>query len=170
MIWNSMQAWRFKRTVTCVKWRRKLHANVIAILRTLTHYIQGLMYNRHCMVRHDVTVFQKYCWKIACIRCHPLQKIVMCFPCDSHVIHMWSSNNTCESQNPCVSHVTYSSHVKFHMWNFTCEISHVKFHMWNFTCGITHVKFHMWNFTCEISRVTYFNTGNSKCEISHATC
>ena len=65
------------------------------------------------------------------------------------------------------------SHVKSHIWTFTCEIpefinmSHVKFHSWNFTCGnMSHVKFHMWNFTCEISHVK-FQLWNFTCEISH---
>ena len=67
----------------------------------------------------------------------------------SHVkFHMW--NFTCWNM----------SHVKFHMWNFTCEISHVKNMSYeNFTCEISHVKFHMWNFTCEISHVKNMSHG-----------
>ena len=53
------------------------------------------------------------------------------------------------------------SHVKFHMWLFTC-VSHVKFHMGFFTCEISHVKFHIWNFTCEISYVN--------CHMWYFTC
>ena len=101
------------------------------------------------------------------------------FTCVSHVIHMWSSKNTCESRNPCVSHVTCFSHVEFHMWKFTCEISHVKFHMWNFTWDFLHVKYHiwhvnyLWNFTCEISHVNFhmwhvtFHMWFFTCGISH---
>jgi hypothetical protein len=47
------------------------------------------------------------------------------------------------------SHVTHMklciSHVKFHMWNFTCEFGTCEFG----TCDFSHVKFHMWSFTCE---------------------
>ena len=70
------------------------------------------------------------------------------------------------------------SHVKFHMWNFTCEfhiwkftciltceISHVKFPVW-ITCGFSHVKFHLWHFTCEVSHVK-FHMWSFTCEISH---
>ena len=46
--------------------------------------------------------------------------------------------------------------MKFHMWNFICEISHVKFHMWKIPCEISHVK-HMWKVTCEISHVKHLN-------------
>ena len=59
-----------------------------------------------------------------------LQKIVMCFTCDSQVMFQ----NTCESRNPCVSHVTCFVYLKFHMWNFT---SHVK-NTWKVTCEISH--------------------------------
>ena len=76
--------------------------------------------------------------------------------------HMW--NFTCE-----ISHVKFHmwlSHVKFHMyfhmWNFTCEISRVN-HMWNFACEISQMKFHMWSFTCEISHVK-FHTWNFTCD------
>ena len=78
--------------------------------------------------------------------------------CESHVKfqkHMWFF--TCETH----VHSWGVSHVKFHMWLFTC-VSHVKFHMWYFTCEISHVKFHIWNFTCEIS---YLN-----CHMWYFTC
>jgi hypothetical protein len=46
--------------------------------------------------------------------------------------------------------------VKFHMWNFTCEISDVKlcFTCSKFTCETSHVKSHMWSFTCETHNFT----------------
>ena len=70
--------------------------------------------------------------------------------CVSHVIHMWSFENTCESKTHVFPHVTC-----FHTWNFTCdmlitcEISHV----WNFTCDFLHVIICMWNIACEIAFV-----------------
>ena len=65
-----------------------------------------------------------------------------------HAIHIWSSEITCESQNPSglKSHVIFF-HVKFHMWPLKCEISH-------FTC-FSHVAFHMWNSTCEMSHAIF---------------
>ena len=136
----------------------------------------------------------------------PLTEINMWNTCEAHVEHMWNSceevcdthvkpmwntreyarftcgywNFTCEET--CETHVF--SHMKFHMWKFTCEISHVKFHvwitceishveiscvnhMWNFTCEISHVKYHMWNFTGEISHVFHtvkFHMWNFTCQ------
>ena len=79
----------------------------------------------------------------------------------AHVIHMWSSKNTCD-----FSHV-------FHMWNFTCEISHVKFHMWN-TCELSYVKSHMLHFLCEtliwISCAILCQSSQVKIDIWYSPC
>ena len=82
------------------------------------------------------------------------------FTCETHV-HSWG-----------VSHVKFHmwlftcvSHVKFHMGFFTCEISHVKFHIWNSTCEISYVNCHMWYFTCEQSYM--IKMCNFICQSSH---
>ena len=109
----------------------------------------------------------------------------MCFTCEvpktrgifSHVKPMWKGR---------------VSHVKFHMWFFTC-VSDVKFYMWNFiweisfvkiTCDISHVKvlydlfvqFYMlvhlmWKLaseiTCGFSEVEFLRVGEVTCEISY---
>ena len=99
------------------------------------------------------------------------------FPCEnicvSHVFshvkfHMWNFTCeivTCEKSHGKFSHVTFPMW-KSHMWIFPCEISHVTFPMWNFTCEISHKTFHMWNITCDKSHVK-FHTRNITCEISH---
>ena len=84
----------------------------------------------------------------------------MWFTCESHVKfkeHMWFPKPMCL---PCDMFITWEiSHLKFHMWNFTCEITCDMF----LTCEISHVKFLLGNFTCdmlitcEISLVWNFN-------------
>ena len=130
-----------------------------------------------CIILKHITksLIRRLCSSDCKLRLMPLQKYLMWLPCVSHI---QGSNNTCEFQIPCVSHVNIftcemshyecftceMSHLNaFHMWNFTwdwnftCETSHVKSHvkghMWNFTCEISHGKSHMWNFTCETSHV-----------------
>ena len=82
----------------------------------------------------------------------------------AHVIHMWSSKNTCgfsHVKNMCIGEVV-------HMWNFTWDFSHVKFYMWRVTCDISHVNsliwiscailyvYHlMWKMTCDIHHVNF---------------
>ena len=95
------------------------------------------------------------CRTVVMARRHPLQKWHMWITCEV-------PKNTCDFFT-CETHVHSwgVSHVKFHMWLFTC-VSHVKFHMGFFTCEISHVKFHTWNFTCEISYVN--------CHMWYFTC
>jgi hypothetical protein len=62
--------------------------------------------------------------------------------------------------------ILYKNSTWFHM----CEISHVKlcFTCSKFTCETSHVKFHMWSFTCETHNFTGVHMWKITC--SKFTC
>jgi hypothetical protein len=95
---------------------------------------------------------------------------IMCFTCEvSHVNleHFFNLEHVIFHMSTLVKLCV--SHVKFHMWNFTCEFGTCDFSHVN-TCEIMclHVKLHMWNFTCEVSHLNLEHVKhNFTCEISH---